>query len=240
VSETLLEISELADRTRLAPATVMRRLRGVKPAAVQRRRGRNVRVWRLEDVDDLLRSHRLHIPGPTEVEEIRPGEERLRDAADRLGVSWRVLRRRLDRLGARWRYAKFGDGVVIAIPVGELGRVGLEDAPAPRSFEIAGIRIGADRATLHLAEVAYLIGEPVEDVQTLIDAGRIAAAPAPAEGHVEVGEMIRYLRERDDGIGSTLLLRLLRREIPVPRDENAPGREALLLGAVLGRPPGTR
>jgi hypothetical protein len=239
VAHDLLEIRELAELTGLSPKTVERRLAGTAGAATERRGNRTVRVWRLEDVRHVLVARRRHGPRSRDLEPLRADEERLSDAAKRLGMGFDALRRRIDRMGARWRYARVeNNNSTIALPLGELGRLGLE-APRERPvFEVAGVTVTSDVATLDRTAAGFVLGVSWDQVNTLFAADMQAPDADSVAGQVGVDALVAVLHHRCDAVGCAVLIRLLDRPRPTDLPQE-PDREAFLL-AELGVADGGR
>ena len=155
---------------------------------------------------------------------MRPDEERLDQAAARLGMTVTKLRSKVDGANGQWRYAVDESHVAIALPRGELRRLGIEPLDPADEISVAGIRCRPSLELIERAMAEYIVGQPL-------------AVPLRAdskddeEGYVPVADLIAELEARRDAIGLALLLRLLHCEIAPVSSLSTP-REALLLDCI--------
>ena len=191
-----------------------------------KRGGGRVWLWRLSEV-----GHRLHDPTRPRVaavvQPLRADEERLDHAAVRLGMTVSKLRWKVDGFNGRWRYAADSSHVVVALPIGELRRLGIERPDQSTAIEIAGIRCFPPRELVERELADFIAGGPVHSWPTGNPVGAEGLCKEPNE-YVSVEDLAVVLMERRDATGLALLLRLLNGEIRLPGRQSVT-REALLL-----------
>ena len=235
MTDPLLDARELAAWAGVSEATVRRRLAGTPATEMEFRDGIPVQLWRLSDVEHLL-TDRVPRLAQRDVEPIRHDEERLIDAANRLGLTQHRLRRKVDRLHGRWRYASAASHVVIVLRRDELRRLGLEQPDQPQTIEIAGIRFCPDRELLERREADFILGEPGADTGIGVPTRPDPREQEPPEP-VSVTAVIAVLTQRRDAIGLALLVRFLQGGLVIPSTGRLT-RESLLLDCIRRPGPG--